>query len=44
MGSGIELDAFVEAEIVQPLKYYISGKMFPIKWIMSKFNMNIIFF
>ena len=25
MGSGIELDAFVEAEIVQPLKLYISG-------------------
>ncbi len=25
MGSGIELDAFVQAEIVQPLKLYISG-------------------
>ena len=24
-GSGIEMDAFVEAEIVQPLKKYVSG-------------------
>ena len=28
MGSGIELDSFVEAKIVQPLKLFISGKMF----------------
>ena len=25
-GEGIELDAFVEAEIVQPLKMYMPGK------------------
>jgi hypothetical protein len=28
-GGGIELDAFVESEIVQPLKLYVSGENFP---------------
>ena len=38
-GGGIELDAFVEAEIVQPLKIYMSGKdiLYHLQYVCQKY-------